>query len=120
MVKKIGDKIKSDLKGFEDVFDLMKDRNGPKKEEKEDGDFDILEFLDLEKQRLEKITLFFEKKMPVLLTSNQTQTVITKQIALREKFINELGQIIQKPSSHFQKELSLIFNKAYGITETPD
>lgn len=107
-------KIDDDLRGFEEVFDLLDDERDKKRSsERYVNPHELLNFLEKENDRLNKLDLFFSDKAPNLMTNPTTQNLCELQEENIAGIQKELWRELKKPQSIFLKNLSLLFDKVY-------
>lgn len=109
------DKLSEDLRGFEEVFDLIDNDKDKKKASSERyvNPHELLNFLEKENDRLAKLDQFFSDKAPNLLTNPTSQNLCELQEEQIQKIQKDLWRELKKPNSIFLKNLSLLFDKVY-------
>lgn len=114
------DNQKKDLKGFEEVIDLViedgerKELERSKKEIEKHGDLhELYNFLENEKSRLSRIDSFFSSKIDNLGGNAQTKSLTKKQFLKIEQLKKTLLPKLVHSESVLQKQLRQIFNSAF-------
>lgn len=116
MNKKINNKIRSDLEGFEDLLDLVEKKRrfgGYQREEKIGKEYDVLSFLEQEKVRLEKIYSFFNSKAKILNEFSQLPPILNiseSEIKNRE---DKLLELIMEDASIFSRNIEIIYKQFF-------
>jgi hypothetical protein len=115
--KERGDRLDSELKGFEEVLDLIHEDSlvgdTGKIATKGANPFELYNFLEKERDRLDKIDLFFREKLPNLEASSITQNLIKIQNARLKATTQELTSALMEMDSPLMKNLTLLFDKTY-------
>jgi hypothetical protein len=116
---KIPNHRKKDLEGFEDLIeDFLEDKEKQviKSKLNEDRDYDshqAYNFLELERQRVQKLSSMLSKKIPNVIEHNISSDLIEKftsyNFNLKEEIIAESINF----DSIFNKNLRLLYNKAF-------
>jgi hypothetical protein len=106
-----------DLKGFEEVLDLV--GMDPAKAQKNinEGqieDYEIYDFLEKENIRLEKLDRFFNTQIPIEKKYGQTRKLIKKEIGEVNLIKDELTMKLMHPQSDFQNFLTELYKKAFN------
>ena len=111
---------KKELKGFEEVVDLViedsdrKEIERSKKDIEKRGDLhELYNFLEHEKTRLSRIDSFFSSKVDNLGENAQTQVLIKRQYSRIEQAKETLLPKLSQTDSSLQKQLRQIFNSAF-------
>lgn len=112
----LSDKKQKDLEGFEDVLDLIGEKDAEIRSDKElqIEDYEIFDFLEKEILRLEKADAFFTTHLPIDKKHSQTKKLIEKEkgdvALLREELIDE----IKREDSGLCQFLSNLFTKSFS------
>lgn len=102
------------LQGFEEVFDLYEDEKEKKRSnERYHNPHEILNFLEKENQRLEKIDVFFSDKATNLITHPTTENLCVAQTENIQRIQDDLWHDLKKPNSIYLKNLNLLFNNVF-------
>lgn len=113
MTKK--DNMREDLKGFEELFQDDKEKyKMPKKESKLTG-LELINFLEQESKRLDKINEFFDYKIENTAKYNQTQALISKQRTENYQNRETLFKIFDLKDSTFKKSLAEVFDRHFKL-----
>lgn len=119
-VKLPNDKM-NDLKGFEEVFDIIEDEtNKARAKVKVPDTYDISSFLENEEERLNTLDKLFSKKIPNMVNFPQTELLIKKQMQEKEVALDELKSKLLSPQSPFLKRVSIIFNGYFNDKKATD
>lgn len=103
-----------DLQGFEEVYDLYEEEREKKRSnERYHNPHELLNFLEKEHQRLEKIDVFFSDKATNLITHPTTESLCEVQQENIERIQDDLWHDLKKPNSIFLKNLNFLFNKVF-------
>lgn len=117
MVKKkktMGSHPDEDLKGFEEVFDLLEEEKEKKRStERYNNPHELLNFLEKENHRLEKIDVFFSDKATNLITNPTTESLCLAQTENIQRIQDDLWHDLKKPNSIYLKNLSHLFDKVF-------
>jgi len=107
----------NDLKGFEEVLDLVgldPRANSKKLNDGQIEDYEIYDFLEKENLRLEKIDRFFSTQMPLEKKYSQTKNLIKKEIGEVNLIKDELTLKLMNPQSEFQLFMAELYKKAFN------
>lgn len=111
----------NDIKGFEEVMDLVLDENGQIEElkkrkelERYNDTYELYNFLENEKIRLEKIDDLFSKKVPNLLIHSQTKRLIQLSKEKKAEAICDLLNKVTPENSYFNQHMDSIYNGAFS------
>jgi hypothetical protein len=108
---------KNELSGFEEVLDLI---NGEKRKVENDqkqvgaNPFELFNFLEREKVRLEKIDVLFRSKVPNLENNPISQKLCRIQEERLQISRMELSKKLSKKSSPLYKNLNDLFEKTFS------
>jgi site-specific recombinase len=111
------DNLKNDLSGFEEVIDyLIEDKRKGDRDKINLGanPFDLFNFLEREKTRLEKIDILFRNKVPNLENNPIPLKLCEIQKERLEISRNELVKKLSDRNSPLYKNLNDLFDKAYS------
>ena len=110
-----------ELKGFEDVIDLIdsegKQYIGAKKDKGILEDYEIFDFLEKEYQRLGKLDELFSKKISILQKYPQLPKLVHKQKYAKDEAKSELTFLIMDENGPFIANLTHWFNTAFPVDE---
>ena len=112
----LSEKKQKDLEGFEDVLDLIGEKDAEIRSEKDlqIEDYEIFDFLEKEILRLEKADSFFTTHLPIDKRYSQTKKLIEKErgdvALLREELIDD----IKREDSSLCQFLSNLFSKSFN------
>lgn len=115
------DKNKAEeLRGFEDVIDIIldeeeqKERAQTQKEIERYGDtYELYNYLESERERLEKINQFFSLKVANMQEYSQTAYLLAHQKDVRNRGRKELIEELKRENSLFIKQLNILFSKSF-------
>ncbi|OUR97151.1 hypothetical protein A9Q84_12555 [Halobacteriovorax marinus] len=121
MAKKYFSKEKiKEMKGFEEIMDLVIDEEDQvevekkrKEIEKYNDTYQLYNFLENENARLEKLALFFGKKLNNYQKFNQTNLILEKQSTKCSDSKSELIKKLVREDSHINNSLSTLFNTLF-------
>jgi len=108
---------KLDLKGFEEVFDLLsEDDSGPNKPKRNQvEDYEIYNYLEKEIKRLEKIDTFFRHLIPLIKEKPTVDGLIDHEKILlydkKEEFIKKMGL----PDGQFMVNMDRLFSSIFTL-----
>lgn len=115
----LSDRQKEDLRGFEDLFEEFLDDQDEAKlkaqiaNDKNYDSFKTYNHLELERNRIKKLSAMITRKIPNVIEHNQSEAIVDKfttyNFHLREEIVDE----IKKFDSTFNKNIRLLFNKAF-------
>ncbi|MBL6991050.1 MAG: hypothetical protein ISR65_14790 [Bacteriovoracaceae bacterium] len=112
-----GRKLK-DLKGFEEVFDLVDSPFDPslgaQKIPRNDEHFDIYSFLEEELLRLRSIDDFFSNQIEILIDHPQTELLLNIQQNKLKLLKNELISRLETPYSPLNLNLEHAWNSTFS------
>ncbi len=108
------------LKGFEEVLDLIPSKTtrnykavkGGRKDRLNDN-FALLNFLEIEKDRLEKVSELLERKLDQRVEYSQLDALIKKQEHYRDELKTKIKKRIQEPENIFFKQISSLYNRLF-------
>jgi hypothetical protein len=106
-----------DLKGFEEVMDLvgLDPKKGPKNvKDSQIEDYEIYDFLEKENLRLEKIDRFFNTQIPLEQKYSQTKKLIKEEIGQVNMIKDELTIKMMSPQSDFYLFMEQLYQKAFN------
>ncbi|MBT3583263.1 MAG: hypothetical protein HN509_00035 [Halobacteriovoraceae bacterium] len=107
----------NELKGFEDVLDLILDGKSlhtlDKKSQKSHDNYDLYNFLEQESVRLFYIDSFFGSKLKNIERFPQTELLLEKQKGNRSLMKEELTEILGRKDSPLLKHLKGAFESAF-------
>lgn len=106
-----------DLKGFEEVMDLVGiDARKSSKNVKDNQieDYEIYDFLEKENLRLEKIDRFFSTQIPLEKQYSQTKKLIKKEIGEVNMIKDELTMKMMSSQSDFHQFIQDLFSKTFN------
>lgn len=111
----LSDKKKKDLEGFEDVLDLIGEKDAEIKSEKDlqIEDYEIFDFLEKETMRLEKADNFFSTHLPIDKKYSQTDKLIEKELGEVALLREELIDTIKREDSGLNQFISNLFSKSF-------
>jgi hypothetical protein len=105
------------LRGFEEIIDLIpgsrfqsKQKNDPKLNE----DFELLNLLENEYQRLLKLEQFFFQKLSNMDKYNQIDKLIQNQMNNRDLLKEQILKFHQEIDSHLQINIAELMNQTYS------
>jgi len=113
----LNDNVKNDLSGFEEVLDyLIEDKRKGDRDKKNLGanPFDLFNFLEREKTRLEKVDILFRSKVPNLENNPIPLKLCDIQRERLEICRSELVKKLSERSSPLYKNLNDLFEKTYS------
>ncbi len=115
MSKKIPNKLKNDLTGFEDVLDLVGDKRklGGQREEKIGKEYDIQSYLEQEKKRLDKIYSFLKAVNDIFINYSQINPLIKKSQSEVEEKTKILVERLYMKNSTFLKNMEQIYDSFF-------
>ncbi|WP_372653098.1 hypothetical protein [Halobacteriovorax sp.] len=122
MVKKkvISREQQRDMKGFEEIMDLVADdnekleiENQKKKSDKVNDSYQLYNFLEDESNRLEKLSQFFGTKISNFEDYNQTEYIKKKQSEQKTLVKSELAKFQSKENSPLNMHLGRLFNSLF-------
>lgn len=110
---------REELKGFEDLMEGFLEENEERAmknnlaNDKNYDSYKVYNHLELERERVQKLSNMVSRKIPNVIEHNQSKEIIEKfatyNFNLREEIIEEL----KKFDSGFNKNIRLLFNKAF-------
>lgn len=113
----LNDKTNQQLKGFEEVMDLVgldPASNSKALKDNQIEDYEIYDFLEKENQRLEKLDRFFSTQIPLEKKYSQTKGLIKKEISEVGMIKDELTMKLMHPTSDFQEFMDELYKKAFS------
>lgn len=122
MVKKkiISKKALDEIKGFEEIMDLVVNEHEKLEVEKNQRESDKLNdsyvlynYLEEEYHRLEKLSTFFGAKIKNYEEFNQTEHILLKQNQQKSQTKSDLADFQTKDRSPLNKHLEKIFNSLF-------
>ena len=115
MNDKIPEKLKATFSGFEELLDLMEDRNPQRhqREEKIGKEYDIQSFLETEKDRLEKLYSFLNSKAKIFNEFPQIEPLkeIQETEIIRKK--KEISKNLNNIKGPFLNNLSFLYTQFF-------
>lgn len=109
-----------EIKGFEEIMDLVLDEQEQVEVEKKrkeleryNDTYQLYNFLENEISRLEKLSLFFGKKLANYKKFNQTELILEKQSNKCSDAKIDLIYKLTKEDSHINQSLSSLFNTLF-------
>ena len=104
-----------DLKGFEELLELFpnakKKTTTVRKDKRTNENFALLNLLEIEHQRLEKIRLFFGEKVSKRYDMTQIQTLLKKQRDNKQVAKDKIISKLLDEDSNFNQNFSDFFNQ---------
>lgn len=107
-----------ELKGFEEVLDLINHESPRSEREKQrrskHDPYELYNFLELENQRLQKLEIFFNDKVQNLAEHPTTEELCDIQQNQIDQMRKQLWSILHSPNSIYLKNMRLMFNKVFN------
>lgn len=112
---KIPNHLKDDLKGFEEFADGLDNKKGlfNRTEENTGKEYEIQNYLEIEINRLNKLTSLFGEKIPVLTSTNQIKPLIEDQIKAIQSTKTRIINFLDSSESAFNEKIADIYDKAF-------
>lgn len=110
----------SGLKGFEELYEvyLNKDEYGAAKNDQDSNrnndQYELQHFLELENTRIGNIETFLTKKIPAKKNFSQTEKLISHQLNRKEEVLEKSLPVLTKLTSSFQQNMAQLFNAHFG------
>lgn len=108
----------NDLKGFEEVMDLIDhDRNQSEREKQrraKHDPYELFNFLELENVRLQKLEIFFNDKVQNLTEHPTTEKLCDIQQNQIDQTRHQLWSTLHTDESIYLKNLRHLFNKVFS------
>lgn len=121
IIKRLDSEKISELKGFEDVMDLILDEHEKieEKKKKRENDklsegHDIYNFLEVESERQRRVDRFYGKKAPNKIKHDQSDKLIEKEVERKFHLKNKLMIDLVDKDSNLIENLSLLFKHGFG------
>lgn len=119
--KKIISKEKlNDMKGFEEIMDLVVDdneklelENKKRNDDKVNDSYQLYNFLEDESNRLEKLSQFFGTKISNFKEFDQTEFIRSKQSEQKKQTKSELAEFQARKESPLNMHLGRLFNSLF-------
>ncbi|EQC43084.1 hypothetical protein M899_0368 [Bacteriovorax sp. BSW11_IV] len=122
VVKRLDSDKMAELKGFEDVMDLILDENEKVEEKKRKResdklgeDHEIFNFLEFEVERQKRIDRFYAVKAPNKIKHDQSDKMVEKEVEHRFHLKNKLVLAMMETDSNLIQNLSLLFKHGFGL-----
>src|SRR6056300_1265766 len=106
-------KSKNDLRGFEEVLDLVNKKKRGQREEKIGAEYDIQSFLEMERERLDKTYSFLKVVSKIFNQHPQTAPLISKSENEISEKENILIKSLTSEKSFFIRNLNSLFDSFY-------
>lgn len=114
---KANERLGGELKGFEEVLDLLTDDTSRSEKfnnnNKSTNPFELFNFLEKEKERLEKVDLFFREKLPNLDAQEITPHLTKLQEQRLQSTRSELTLRLSQTDSPLMANLRHLFEKTF-------
>ncbi len=107
-----------ELKGFEDVVDLVFEGNPELQamdSRRSNDSYDLYTFLETENTRLALLHDFFANRVKIHEENPQLMELIEEQRNYMLKLEKEILTHLSGPQAPFQRRVSVIFNQAFGL-----
>lgn len=117
--KNILDNLSKELRGFEEVFDLIDEGQKHGQREKDrindrsSDPYALYDFLDRENNRLERLDMMTREKIDHYVASPLVHELIERQRKDRDSSKQEIIKILKGPKSPLSKNISLLFDKTF-------
>lgn len=111
----------TELKGFESIIeDFLEEQDEIKLKNQISNDknyesFKNFNHLELEKNRMKKLSSMIAKKIPNVIEHNQSDVIMEKFTVYNFNLRQEVVDEIKKFDSIFNKNIRLLFNKAFRL-----
>jgi len=118
--KVISKNQQKDMKGFEEIMDLIIDdneklevENQRRNADKANDSYQLYNFLEDESNRLEKLSQFFGTKINNFKDFNQTDFINQKQTEQKKRIKNDLANLQSNKNSPLNMHLGRLFNSLF-------
>ncbi|EQC46041.1 hypothetical protein [Bacteriovorax sp. Seq25_V] len=114
-------KMKEELKGFEELIEGFLDEQEEQKIKSQlsnDKNYDSYKnynHLELERERVQKLSSMISRKIPNVIEHNMSGSIVEKLTSYNYNIKEEIVDEIKKFDSVFNKNIRVLFNKAFRV-----